>query len=500
MSLLDPEETHRWTKRFWAESVLPALMDCVRVPNLSPEFDPDWQKHGHMQRAAALVLDWYKAHPLPGMRCELLQLPGRTPLIAVELPGTAGPTTTLLYAHLDIQPAVAEQWDRDPWTPVLSGDKLYGRGASDDKYGPFAAFTALHILRSQGIAHGRALLLVEMSEESGSRDLLPYIEELRSRGTLQLPNLVVCLDSGCEDYERLWVTTSLRGLAGGILHVETLAHGIHSGDGSGIVPSCFGIARQLLDRIESSTSGHCTLPGLSPPIPPGRRDEARAAATVLGDRVWAGCPFLDGARALDSDPVELLLNKTWRPSLAITGAGGLPPMNDAGNVTLPGLALKLSVRLAPTTKAANASAEVKRALERDPPFGAHVVFEEEAGADGWQAPESPAWMEESVRAASLSYFGKEPAFAGVGGSIGFMSILQNLFPGAQFLTLGVDGPGSGAHSPNESLDVPMAVKLTCCVAEVIAALHSSCSSTPAGRLPGRNPLEPQSDPLGPPGT
>jgi acetylornithine deacetylase/succinyl-diaminopimelate desuccinylase-like protein len=468
MASLDPERTRAFVHRTWDAGVLPALTDYIRIPAKSPSFDPDWQAHGHLDRAVALVESWCRARPIEGLRVEVVRLEGRTPLILAEVPGR-GDRTVLLYGHCDKQPEMVG-WSEGlgPWTPVRRGERLYGRGAADDGYAAFAALTAIEALQAQGVPHARCVLLVEACEESGSADLPAYVEALAGR--IGTPDLVVCLDSGCGNYDQLWGTTSLRGLVNGVLTVEVLKEGIHSG-ASGLVPSTFRIARALLSRIEDERTGR-VLPGaLQAAIPAERVEQAHAVAAVLGSELWSRYPFVPGAGPVDGDPGERLLNATWRAALEVTGAAGLPAPGDAGNVLRPVTALKLSLRLPPTIPAAAAARTLKNVLEADPPHGARVSFEVSSTSDGWNAPPTAAWLRESVDRASLAYFGRPAMFEGTGGSIPFMAMLGARFPRAQFLITGVLGPGSNAHGPNEFLHVPAAERLTACVAQVLADHH-----------------------------
>ena len=386
-------------------------------------------------------------------------------MILAEVPG-AGGETVLLYGHVDKQPEMTG-WAEGlgPWTPVRRGDRLYGRGAADDGYAAFAALTALEALQAQGVPHARCVVLIEACEESGSVDLPAHVDALAGR--LGTPGLVVCLDSGCGNYEQLWGTTSLRGLVNGELAVDMLSEGIHSG-ASGIVPSSFRVLRRLLARLEDEATGTILPRELHAEIPPARVAQARAVAAALGDEVWSRFPFVPGARPAHADPVELVLASTWRPALAVTGADGLPALADAGNVLRPGTAVKLSLRLPPPLDAARAAARLKEVLEADPPCGARVTFTPSGLSTGWEAPPMREWLAASVDAASRACFGRPAMYQGTGGSIPFMAMLGARFPEAQFLITGVLGPESNAHGPNEFLHVPTGVRVTACVAHVLA--------------------------------
>ena len=466
MQNLDAKRAAQSSDRVWEQEILPALYQYIRIPNKSPAYEAKWEEAGHMDRAVKLIEDWCKKQPVPGLQLEVVRLGNRTPVIYMEVPGQ-GSDTVLLYGHLDKQPEMTG-WRKglSPWEPVREGDKLYGRGGADDGYSSFASLAALRLLEEQGVPHARCVVLIEACEESGSTDLPAYIEHLAPR--IGKPSLVVCLDSGCGNYEQLWMTTSLRGLLAGNLRVEILTEGVHSGDASGIVPESFRILRQLLDRIEDPATGRVKLEALHVQVPPERLAQARRTADILGDEVWNKFPFVTGARPAVSDRTEMLLNKTWRPALSITGADGLPPLQSAGSVLRPSTSVKVSMRIPPRVSPETASRTLKEALEKDPPSGAKVTFDGEKSSAGWDAPPLAPWLNAAIEKASTSYFGRPPMAMGEGGTIPFMGMLGEKFPEAQFLITGVLGPSSNAHGPNEFLHVPTGKRLTASVASVIA--------------------------------
>lgn len=458
-----------WVDELWEQSIVPALESYIRIPNKSPLFDPAWREHGHMGRAVAEVAAWCRSREIPGLVVEVIEDPERTPLLYLEVPGQ-GSDTVLLYGHLDKQPEMTG-WEKElgPWSPVRRGDRLYGRGGADDGYAVFASLAALELLAREGVPHARCVLLIECCEESGSPDLPHHVRRLLPR--IGQPSLVVCLDSGCGNYDQLWSTTSLRGMVTGELSVEVLEEGVHSGDAGGIVPSSFRILRQLLSRLEDETTGRVLPAGLNAEIPQDRIAEARKVAAEIGDAVFTKFPFAGTTAPPSRDPAELILDRTWRPALAITGLGGAPVPSDAGNVLRASTTAKLSLRLPPSVDGDVATAEVKALLERDPPSGAGVHFEAEPPATGWNAPPIAAWLEQAVNSASEAGFGRPALFMGEGGTIPFISMLGDLFPDAQFLITGVLGPGSNAHGPNEFLHLPTAKRLTAAVARILADHH-----------------------------
>jgi acetylornithine deacetylase/succinyl-diaminopimelate desuccinylase-like protein len=452
----------------WDAEVIPELTRYIRIPNKSPAFDPDWEAHGYMEAATAQFAAWAegKIATIEGASLEVVRLTGRTPVIFIDIPG-ASDDTVLLYGHLDKQPEMSGWADGfGPWEPVLKDGKLYGRGGADDGYAIFGALSAILALKAQGVAHARCAVLIEACEESGSYDLPFYVDHLAAR--LASPSLVVCLDSGCANYDQLWLTTSLRGMTGGSLTVQVLTEGVHSGDASGVVPSSFRILRGLISRLEDETTGEIKPSELHDQVPPGRIAEAKAAAAALGDQVYSKFPFVPGMHPVSDDPVELILNRTWRPALSITGLEGAPAIRDAGNVLRPATAAKLSLRLPPTSDAEEAGGRLKTLLEADPPYGAKVTFDIEQAGQGWNAPALAPWLRASVDRASQAAFGRPAAMMGEGGSIPFMGMLGEKFPAAQFVITGVLGPHSNAHGPNEFLHIAMGKAVTLAVAQVLA--------------------------------
>ena len=462
---MDIEKTNRLVNDTWDSDIVPRLVEYIRIPNKSPMFDADWQANGFMDAATELLAAWARNQPIKGMKVEVVRLQDRTPLIFIEVDGQ-GEDCVLLYGHLDKQPEMTG-WadDLGPWTPVLKGDRLYGRGGADDGYAIFGSLTAIRALQDQGLPHSRCVVLIEACEESGSYDLPYYVDHLAER--IGKPSLVVCLDSGCANYDQLWCTTSLRGLAGGNLRVQVLSEGVHSGDASGIVPSSFRLMRQMLSRLEDEATGRIVIDELSVEIPEHRLQQAKRAAEVLGNDVFDKFPFLPGMSPMTSDLTEMILNRTWRPMLSITGADGLPPLSNAGNVLRPLTAVKLSLRLPPTLDPHRASEILKKVLTENPPCGAVIEFEVEKSSTGWNAPALAPWLENAIDSASLEFFGAPAMYMGEGGTIPFMGMLGDKFPGAQFMITGVLGPHSNAHGPNEFLHIPTGKRVTSVVAKVI---------------------------------
>jgi acetylornithine deacetylase/succinyl-diaminopimelate desuccinylase-like protein len=466
--MFDPVRLQSHVHQNWGDAIVPSLVDYIRIPNKSPAYDADWAKHGYMSDAVRLMETWARERlaALPGATLEVVQLEGRTPVILIEVPGS-NDDTILLYGHLDKQPEMSGWWEGfGPWTPVLKDGKLYGRGGADDGYAMYGSLAALLALKDQNVPHARCVILIEACEESGSYDLPFYIDHLSAR--IGKPSLVICLDSGCGNYDQLWLTTSLRGNGVGTLTVRVLTEGVHSGDASGIVPSSFRIARRLLSRIEDEATGRILPDELYVQVPPQRIEQARAAAAVLGPEVYSKLPFAGGTLPMGDDLAELVLNRTWRPQLAIIGADGLTPSANAGNVLLPYTTLKLSFRWPPTLSANQAIETVERLLLADPPYGAEVAVSFDRGGTGWNAPPLAPWLEASVARASQMAFGKPVVYMGEGGTIPFMGMLGAKFPETQFVITGVLGPHSNAHGPNEFLHIKTGERVTTSIAQIIA--------------------------------
>jgi len=463
-------------ERFWTDDIVPALEDYIRIPALSPAFDADWEAHGELERAVALLTAWAERRTIAGLRIEVVRLAGLTPVIVAEVPAfgdlagradAADSGCVLFYGHYDKQPPM-EGWHDGlgPWTPVRRDGRLYGRGGADDGYSLFASLAAIEAVQATGGSHARCLLLIEGSEESGSPHLPAYVEHLRAR--IGGVALVICLDSGCADYERLWVTTSLRGLAAGTLSVEITDEGRHSGAVGGVIPSTFRIARRLLDRIEDPVTGAVLLPEANVTIPADRVTQAAELVDAVGDGIDT-YPLLDGVDVRTKAGPELVLDRTWRPALHVTGADGLPPTALAGNVLRPRTALKLSLRLPPTADPEAVSAALAATLTADPPYGARVTFTADTPAPGWNAPPLQPWVVRALEAGSLAHFGRPLGYVGEGGTIPLMGTLQAGFPQAQLLVIGVLGPGSNAHGPNEFLHLATGTRLTACAADLLTA-------------------------------
>ena len=461
---MDKTKIEDYINQFWDDHITQTLVDYIRIPNKSPGFDPAWIESGHMAAALDLAKEWVEKHKPKPSTVHVFQKDNRTPLILIDCPGEVE-GNILMYGHLDKQPEM-EGW-RDglgPWTPVMEGNKLYGRGGADDGYAMFAATAAVRSLKDQGIKHPRILILIEFSEESGSPDLPFYMDYCSA--IIGVPDLVVCLDSGAGNYEQFWTTTSLRGLIGCTVRVDVLTEGVHSGSASGLVPSSFRVLRQLLSRLEDEKTGIILLDELTVEIPDHRVREAVDLIAAM-DGETEKFPWHGSMNPSTEDPVESTLRRTWKPALSIVGMDGVPAVKDGGNVLRPYTALRLSMRIPPTLDKEIAVVAMRKALTDDPPNNASVTVEFDEPATGWNAPALEPWLATAMQEASKTYFNKPALSMGEGGTIPFMAMLGEKFPQAQFVITGILGPESNAHGPNEFVHIPYAKTLTACIASIL---------------------------------
>ena len=455
-----------YVNAIWEEEIVPTLVRYIEIPNKSPAFDNDWEIKGYMQDAAELLLDAIPRIPVKNAESRIFKLPGRTPVVLIDIPATNGFLGNVLcYGHYDKQPEFTGWEDGlGPWKPVIRNDRLYGRGGADDGYAIFATLAAISALDDQDIGHPRCCVLIEGCEESGSFDLPFYIDELRD--IIGKPDLLICLDAECGNYDQLWLTTSLRGLVSGTLRADVLTEGIHSGAAGGIVPSSFRVLREQLNRVEDAQSGHL-IESLHGPIPEYVAAEATAAAKTLGRSIIERYPWHGQTQPDSNDIAELIVRNTWKPSLATVGLGGAPDPTNAGNTLRPSTSAKLVFRLPPTVDAARAADALVTTFTSDPPCDASVTFDVDAAESGWYAKPLTTQLTESLNRASNEFFGRPLRQIGCGGTIPFLGMLEEKFPDCQFVVTGVLGPHSNAHGPNEFLDIPTGKNVTACMAAVL---------------------------------
>ncbi|EGC39547.1 hypothetical protein DICPUDRAFT_96518 [Dictyostelium purpureum] len=466
---LNLEQIKTFSTKAWDEQIIPTLSKYIEIPNQSPLYDAEWATNGLTEQAIELLNNWVLAQGIKGLTSEIKKIEGLSPIILMVIEATkADAKNVLLYGHMDKQPPLTEQWTDGlhPYKAIIRNGKLYGRGGADDGYSTFASVLAIKALQEQNIPHDRYVVVIEGSEESGSVHLPAYIQKFEKE--IQTPSLVVCLDSGCGNYDQLWMTSSLRGVLTGNLTVKVLDEACHSGSASGIVPSSFRVLRQVLDRLENQQTGEVNTK-LNVEIPSYRIEQINKCAEVLGNTIYEEFAWHKNTQPVTKDLAQLMINKTWKPTLCITGVDGIPHTSNAGNVMRTQTTVKVSIRLPPSFQSGKAEKILKEILESNPPYGAEVTFTMDKCATGWDSPAIKPWLETALGEASNAFFGKPHVYMGEGGTIPFMGMLGEKFPEAQFVITGLLGPASNAHGPNEFLDIEFGKKLLSCVVYLLDA-------------------------------
>lgn len=461
---MEHKKTLEYLEKEFDTSIIPTLMEFVKIDNLSLSFDPEWNKNGKLEKAAKLLLDWALKQNVKGMKGEILKIDDLSPLIHIEIESNGGEGNILMYGHYDKQPHFSGWLEgTGPCSPVIIGDLLYGRGGADDGYAIFSSLISIKAIQEFGLKHGKVNIIIEGSEESGSPHLMQYVDKLSEK--IGIPDLLVCMDSGCKDYDRLWITTSLRGMCMKDLTVECLKESVHSGLGSGQGPDSFTVIREILDRLEDSKTGK-VVEDLQVEIPKSKYKEAADVAKILGNG-FSLVKLLDGVKLITDDLPELYLNGTWRSSLTVVGQTGLPLHNTAGNVLRDKTTVRLSMRLPPTKNPDDASDIMQKIITTNPPYNSKITCLTISNGSGMSVDKFSKKLTESLSNSSHIIFGCESQTFGEGVSIPFLNKLKIQFPEADFLILGVLGPGSNAHAANETLHIPYCKKVTACLAHAV---------------------------------
>ena len=461
---MEHQKTLEYIDKEFEKSVLSTLMDYIRVDNLSINFDPEWATNGKHEKAAQILLDWALAQNVKGLKGQLLKIENMSPLIHLEIESNGGEGSVFMYGHFDKQPHMTGWMEGiGPCEPKIIGDNLYGRGGADDGYAIFSSLLSVKAMQDFGLKHGKINIVIEGSEESGSPHLIPYIKLLEKN--IGNPDLLVCMDSGTKDYDRLWITSSLRGMCMKDVTVECLKESIHSGLGTGQGPDSFTVIRQLLDRVEDKYTSD-VVDDFQVKIPDSKYQEAKNIADIMG-KDFALVKLSDGVKHIKEDPVELYLNGTWKATLCVVGQTGLPPHATSGNVLRDKTTVRLSMRLPPTKDPLDASTRLTEILSKDPPYNSKITIENKSQGAGFYAEEFKEKLTKSLSRSSLTYWGKDSQTFGEGGSIPFLNSIQKQFPTSDFLVLGVLGPNSNAHAPNECLNIPYCKKVTATLAHAV---------------------------------
>ena len=366
---MDTEKTRKYIDENFDKYFIEPLSDFVKIPNLTPSFDPEFNSNGLIEQAIDHVKTYAESLNIEGLEFHVHNEPDKAPMAVIVYPGN-GKSNIMIYGHLDKQPHM-EGWTEGtgPLSAKIIGDKLYGRGSTDDGYVSFAALFAIKNAIDQGQELPRIAIVLEAEEESGSVNLVYLLEKCHE--WIQKPDICLCCDSGALDYSTLWLTSSLRGGVGINMKVSIAEDASHSGMAGGAVPETFRIANNLIDRIEDPNTKR--MEKLEVEIEDRFHEEAKEIVALVGDDLYKEFRFLEGTKPMNVDNLtEMYLNINWRPALAITGADGLPPLSKAGNVVRASTSLRLKIRLPPTLDEKKAAEDLVKILSEDVPFGAKV--------------------------------------------------------------------------------------------------------------------------------
>lgn len=420
------------------DTAVKELGDLVRIPSVSWDaFDP-----AHVARSAETVAGLVRGlevfESVKVLRASINDQQQGQPAVLATRAARNGRPTVLLYAHHDVQPpGKDEDWESAPFEPVQRGDRLYGRGAADDKAGVMAHVAAIRALTDavgKDFDLGLALF-IEGEEEFGSRSFANFLEENRAA---LAADVIVVADSDNWDVDTPALTVALRGNVTFRLSLRTLAHASHSGMFGGAVPDAMLAMIRLLATLHAA-DGSVAVAGLtSHETTTPEYDEQRL-------RDEAG--LLDGVSAIGTGSI---LSRLWaQPAVTVTGIDA-PSVANASNTLSPEIAARISARIAPGQDARNAFSAIEKHLQSNVPFGAHLEITEVDTGNPFLVDTS-GWAVAEVKRAMADAWGEEPVETGIGGSIPFISDLVRVFPKAEILVTGVEDPDSRAHSPNESL-------------------------------------------------
>lgn len=443
------------------QKALPALQKFIEIPNLSRAFDPEWDTNGLQERACQFCIDFAKDMGVKGMAVEMYKDEGKTPIVfGVVEPTKAGKNKNIvMYGHIDKQPHLTEGWSEGlhPTKPVIRDGLLYGRGGVDDGYNFFTVVCMIKALQDLDIPYGRFVMLYETDEESKSRDIPYYLKKFEKE--IGTPDVIFCLDAGSISNKIFSLSTTLRGNINFDLTVRVLEQGVHSGLGSGIIPSSFRIIRNLLDRIECSKSGEI-YELLQVQVPDDKLAQAKEVVKIMGDDIHKCFCMCKGVQPVCEDLDELYLNNLWRAQLEIIGQEGIPDKNACGNVLRPYTTLRCSLRLPPTITGEDAFEQVKETLTKDPPYGAIVEVTKIGIGSGWNCNEVPNKVVEILDKHNQEIFGTKTLLFGCGGTIPFVKIIQDCLPDTLLCVTGLMLPESNIHVPDENMDIEYWIKFT----------------------------------------
>ncbi|CAI2368334.1 unnamed protein product [Moneuplotes crassus] len=464
---MDTEKSKKFIEDNFQSMFLDPISEFIKVPNLTPSFDPEFQTNGLIEQAIDNVKGYAESMDIPGLKFHVHNEEGRAPMALIEIPGN-GKKNIMVYGHLDKQPHM-EGWTEGtgPTTPTIIGDKLYGRGSTDDGYVSFATLTAVKNILDQGQEIPRIVLVLEAEEESGSKDLVYLLEKCKD--IIKTPDVCLCCDSGALDYKTLWLTSSLRGSMGMNVKVSIAKDAFHSGICGGAMPETFRIANNLLDRLEDPITKR--MEKFEVEIEDRFKEEAKNIVGLVGTDLYKDFKLLEGCRPIHHDNLEeMYLNINWRPALAVCGADGLPTLSKAGNVVRASTSLRLKIRLPPSLDAKEMCDEVVKTLSEDVPFGAKIEFDDVSSGSGWVMKDLKEETSKAIHESSEEFYEKKAGLYGIGGSIPFLKTLEGIYPETEILAMGVGGNDCNIHAPDETLDIPYMKKFIPTLSHILAKM------------------------------
>jgi len=462
---MDTNSLKKYIEKQFTLNVLPNLMNFIRIPNLSPLFDPNWNKNGLLLKAANLIVSYAKSLNIKNAEINLLQDSPYTPLIFIDIPASRqnDERTILFYAHYDKQP-YGTGWDEDksPTNPVIIDGHLYGRGSADDGYASFSILTAIKTCQEYNCPMPRICCIFEGAEESRDLDLKYYFNKLMP---VLGQNIIafIPLDAGCSDYNRLWMTNSLRGYFDFDVNIETLQLESHYGpEASGIIAENLFLVRKLYDGIIDSTNGEFKLEEFKvDQIPAIIEEQMQKEIEVVGEDYIKNIPLYDGVSPLKSDVRELMINNRWKPTCNILGMDNCPKIEDRGFGVNPSIKVHFSMRVPPLINKDKAIDALKIALTSNTFFGAKVSLGYYEFGEGTVLANMTNRTKNVLNKASLEFFGNEMIFNGGGGSIPFITYFKSFYPNTDIICTGVLGADSHEHGPNENLNIEACKKMIC---------------------------------------
>ena len=471
---MDTKSLKKYIDKQFSLNVIPNLMNFIRIPNLSPLYDENWDTNGLLLKAANLVISFAKSLELKNAEINLIHDKGYSPLIFIDIPASRknDTRTVLFYAHYDKQPH-GEGWDEDksPINPVIIDGHLYGRGSADDGYALFSILTAIKTCQDYDCPMPRICCIFEGAEESTETHLIYYFNKLMpilgDNITAFIP-----LDSGCSDYNHLWMTNTLRGVFDFDVHIETLQNECHYGpEASGIIAENMFLIRKIFDGIIDSTNGEVKLKEFHvDQIPEIIDQQLDKEIKIIGDDYIKNIPLYDGVSPLKTTVKELLIASRWKPTCNILGIDNCPQIADKGFGIFPSMKVRMSMRLPPGINKDKAIESLKTALSANTYFGAKVSLGYYDFAEGTSFFNMTQKCQNILNKASLEFFGNESVFMGGCGSLPFIPYFQNKYPNSDIICTGVLGNDSHEHGPNENLNLDAAKKLICVLAYFLSEI------------------------------